>query len=120
MAADILAAIKLLTGETLEPKGRKNWKRVNCPFHHDRQASATVNLELGVFVCHGCEVRGDAVALIRKVKKCSFQEALKISGSISGLSMTGASEPKERTRLTSKPDKQRARRIRERFGDNRL
>ncbi len=115
MAADILAVIKLLTGETLEPKGRRTWKPVNCPFHNDRMASATVNLETQVFVCHGCEIKGDAVALIRKVKKCTHRQAMAIAGPLGALGTLGTQEPQARTRLTARPDKLRAKRIRDRY-----
>ncbi len=40
------------------------WQAVKCPFHDDRHASASVNLQKQFFRCHGCEVYGDALRIV--------------------------------------------------------
>lgn len=32
-----------------------DWEAVNCPFHDDRNASASMNCQLGLFKCHACD-----------------------------------------------------------------
>lgn len=41
------------------------WRKMRCPFHDDREASAAVNVDAGAFTCHACGVRGDGYSLIR-------------------------------------------------------
>jgi DNA primase len=51
-------------GADLHRVRESGWCPIKCPFHDDRQASASVNLTLGGFKCHGCDVSGDALKLI--------------------------------------------------------
>lgn len=44
----------------------KGWQSIHCPFHDDNQASASVNLDVDGFKCHGCGVSGDALKLIQE------------------------------------------------------
>lgn len=37
---------------------------MRCPFHDDSHASASVNLNKGLFHCNTCDASGDAIALI--------------------------------------------------------
>ena len=39
-------------------------QQVRCPFHEDTHASASVNLDKGLFNCYGCSIAGDAIALL--------------------------------------------------------
>lgn len=41
------------------------WRAMRCPFHDDDQASASINIQLGKFRCHACDVGGDVVDLVR-------------------------------------------------------
>ena len=40
------------------------WKAVRCPFHADRRASASVNLQKNYFRCHACDISGDPVRIV--------------------------------------------------------
>lgn len=54
------------------------WKKLSCPFHGvDKNPSATVNTQLNAFCCFTCELKGDAIALVRRVNHCDFQTALR-------------------------------------------
>lgn len=46
-------------------KKRKGWQSIRCPFHDDEQASASINLDLNGFKCHGCGISGDALKIIK-------------------------------------------------------
>ena len=52
------------------------WRAIKCPFHSDRTASASVNLELNGFRCHACGISGDAIKLIETQENMGFEEAI--------------------------------------------
>ena len=51
------------------------WRPVKCPFHDDRIASASVNNDIGVFVCHACNVSGGPLKLIRLMENLDARGA---------------------------------------------
>ena len=62
----------------LEVPERTGWRPVQCPFHDDRSASASVNTDLGGFRCHGCGVSGDAYRLLMEREGITFPQALEL------------------------------------------
>jgi DNA primase len=56
------------------PSG-KGWKKINCPFHGDKHASAAVNHDLNVFNCFACDVAGDVYKIIMIQEGVNFREA---------------------------------------------
>lgn len=64
--------------------GHANWTKVKCIVHGERQASCTINLEIGIFKCFSCDAKGDALSLIRLMEQCSYPEALKKYKEITG------------------------------------
>jgi DNA primase len=57
------------------PSGR-GWRSMVCPFHGDTVASASINLDEDRFRCHGCDVGGDVVDVVRTIEGLGFKEAL--------------------------------------------
>jgi DNA primase len=47
-----------------------------CPLHSEKTPSFTVNPDKQVFYCHGCHQGGDVIALIRKLERVSYPEAI--------------------------------------------
>ncbi|MGH9245763.1 MAG: DNA primase [Acidimicrobiales bacterium] len=47
-----------------------------CPFHAERTPSFTINPELGVYVCFGCQAKGDAITFIRETEHVDFVGAV--------------------------------------------
>jgi DNA primase len=47
-----------------------------CPFHSEKTPSFSINPELGVFHCFGCQKSGDAITFIREVEHLDFVEAV--------------------------------------------
>jgi len=43
------------------PLQGRTWRTVRCPFHDDKHASLSINIENGGFVCHACNARGGDV-----------------------------------------------------------
>lgn len=63
------------------------WRAVKCPFHEDRLASASVNIEMNGFRCHACGMSGDALKLIQRHENMSYGEALEFARTILGASV---------------------------------
>jgi len=47
-----------------------------CPFHPEKTPSFSINPELGVYHCFGCQKSGDAITFIREVEHLDFVEAV--------------------------------------------
>lgn len=52
------------------------WAACCCPFHQDKHASASVNLQSGAFRCHACGARGDLVRFHMKFTGLGFKHAV--------------------------------------------
>lgn len=63
--------------------GGWQWVRCLCPFHGDENPSAAVSYDLQAFNCLACNVRGDAISIIRHEEEVSFAEAKRIAESLS-------------------------------------
>ncbi len=69
-----IEAVLLHYGADHVPHG-SGWVKMRC-VHGERRASATVNIEEGAFTCFSCGLRGDTIAIIRKLENdCSFMQA---------------------------------------------
>jgi DNA primase len=55
-------------------RGRSLWW--SCPFHEDRNPSFRVEPGKPWWRCFGCGEKGDAIDLVRRIKGCSFPEAV--------------------------------------------
>ena len=69
-------------GATLPAVGH-GWRKMKCPFHGDKHASAAVNYEQNRFKCFGCEAQGDVYDLIMHKEGGNYIEAIKFAESIS-------------------------------------
>jgi len=69
-------------GATLPAEGH-GWRKMRCPFHGDKHASAAINFEDKRFKCFGCEVQGDVYDLIIYKQGGNYSEAIKFAESIS-------------------------------------
>src|SRR5215471_17370016 len=47
-----------------------------CPFHTEKTPSFSVNAELGVWRCFGCQKSGDAITFVREVEQLDFVGAV--------------------------------------------
>ena len=65
------------------PSRGSGWRKMRCPFHDDRNASAAVNFDAGRFKCHGCGVSGDIYDLIRHDRGGTLSEAVEFAQTIS-------------------------------------
>ena len=61
---------------SLTKKGSNYWG--NCPFHHEKTPSFSVNREQGFFKCFGCGKGGDVISFVMEAESMSFPEAVKL------------------------------------------
>ena len=54
--------------------GSRREVSVKCPFHNDRTASMSVNLEKGTWFCHACDVGGGLLDFERKLTEKPDEE----------------------------------------------
>ncbi len=77
-----IAAYLEQLGATLPGVGH-GWRKMKCPFHGDKHASAAINYDENRFKCFGCEVQGDVYDLIIHREGGNYIEAIKFAESIS-------------------------------------
>lgn len=53
------------------------WAACRCPFHNDKNASASANLRTGGFRCHACGERGDLIAVHQRLTGLPFKGAVR-------------------------------------------
>lgn len=56
---------------------RKKEVQVLCPFHDDKNASMSINVENGLYHCFGCNTSGSAIGFYMKMNHLSYGQALK-------------------------------------------
>lgn len=77
-----VAAYLTYIGATLPAVGH-GWRKMRCPFHGDKHASAAINYDENRFKCFGCEAKGDVYDLIIYRQGGSYSEALKFAENLS-------------------------------------
>jgi DNA primase len=97
------------------------WKPVRCPFHDDRAASGSYNTAAQRFRCHGCGIAGDGYDVIQEVERCGFATARARAAEFCGSAFTipDADAAPQRSKLTSRRTKDRAKLVRKKHGRRR-
>jgi DNA primase len=58
-----------------------------CPFHTEKTPSFSVNPDLGVFHCFGCQKSGDAITFVRETENLDFVEAVERLAARAGITL---------------------------------
>ena len=82
-ATDIVAVITKYT--QLRRSGQR-WVGL-CPFHAEKTPSFSVNQELGLYRCWGCQVRGDVITFVREVEHLDFVGAVELLAGWAGITL---------------------------------
>lgn len=61
----------------LKKAGAKNYNGL-CPFHQEKTASFSVNIDRQRFHCFGCGASGDVFSFVQKIENISFMEAIRL------------------------------------------
>ena len=69
-----------------------------CPFHAEKTPSFSVNQELGLYRCWGCQVRGDAITFIREVEHLDFVAAVELLAGRAGITLRYSDQGEGETR----------------------
>jgi DNA primase len=80
-STDIVAIISQYT--QLKRSGRR-WTGL-CPFHAEKTPSFSVNQELGLYRCFGCQASGDAITFVREVEHLDFVGSVELLAAKSGV-----------------------------------
>lgn len=64
--------------------GKGGNQQVKCPFHDDTHASASVNLDKGLFNCYGCATSGDGIELLMDQEGLEFIAAKRLAEELAG------------------------------------
>ncbi len=83
-ATDIVALIGAQSG--LKRQGTR-WVGL-CPFHQEKTPSFSVNAELGMYYCFGCQRAGDAITFVRETEHLDFVEAVRLLADRAGITIT--------------------------------
>src|SRR6187397_712487 len=58
-----------------------------CPFHSEKSPSFSINPEMGVYYCFGCQKSGDAITFIREIEHLDFVEAVERLAGRAGITL---------------------------------
>jgi DNA primase len=58
-----------------------------CPFHAEKTPSFSINQELGVFHCFGCQQSGDAITFVREIEHLDFVDAVERLAARAGITL---------------------------------
>ncbi|MGZ6973258.1 MAG: DNA primase [Acidimicrobiia bacterium] len=58
-----------------------------CPFHTEKSPSFSVNPELALYYCFGCQESGDAITFVRKLDGLDFPEAVERLAARAGITL---------------------------------
>ena len=58
-----------------------------CPFHAEKTPSFSVNQEMGLWFCFGCQKRGDAITFVREVEHLDFVDAVERLAARAGVTL---------------------------------
>jgi len=94
-----------LAGEHLALKRVGNRWVALCPFHSEKSASFSINRELGVYHCFGCQASGDAITFVREVEQLDFVGAVERLAARAGVTLrydnpAASKDRQRRQRLT--------------------
>jgi len=95
---DIVEVIGQYVG--LKKRGR-NWFGL-CPFHSERTPSFSVNPEMGIFKCYGCNKGGDVYTFLMEHEKLSFAQCVQMLADRLGLKIPRRKKDRDREESTDR------------------
>jgi len=96
MNVDIKKVLEAAGAEQVPSGG--GWRKMMCPFHDDRNPSASVNRDLEGFKCHSCGMSGDGIKLIREHWDYTYTQAVEFAKDLDATTVA-AEQPRKSRRL---------------------
>ena len=87
MSASATDIVALISEHAALKKQGTRWVGL-CPFHQEKTPSFSVNAEMGVFHCFGCQQSGDAITFVREIEHVDFVEAVRRLAERAGVTIT--------------------------------
>jgi DNA primase len=78
------------------PEDKAEWNKCLCPFHGETRKSAVVSFQHNAFKCFACDVKGDAVSIIKQQEGGPRAAANRVAESLGGEPQTKRQKPKRR------------------------
>src|SRR5439155_26762095 len=82
-STDIVAVVSEVVG--LKKQGSR-WVGL-CPFHAEKSGSFSVNPELSLYYCFGCQAKGDVITFVREVQHLDFVGAVESLAGRAGITL---------------------------------
>ena len=71
-----MTLLELLNNDGIKTRRIGRTYRARCPFHSGKTStSLSIDMEKGIYFCHGCGKSGDALQYLRDFRGLSFKEA---------------------------------------------
>lgn len=96
---DIAAVLRYYGADDVPENYR--YRPMLCPFHDERNASASVNTDEGKFRCFVCDIKGDAIDVVKWRENLEYLSAVGFLEGTIGISCDGLSS------VASKPSARR-------------
>jgi DNA primase len=58
-----------------------------CPFHAEKSPSFSINAELGLYYCFGCQASGDVITFVREIEHLDFVDAVQRLAARAGIQL---------------------------------
>lgn len=89
------------TAQGLALRGAGPERSALCPFHSDSVSSFSVNVETGLWVCHGCGAKGDEFTFYELIHGVGFPEAKAAVARFAGIDIQAKTVKAKRTKRSS-------------------
>ena len=83
-ASDIVDVI----GRHLELKRSGSAFKALCPFHQEKTPSMSLDVDRGLYYCHGCHQQGDIFTFVQEREGLTFPEAMERLAGMAGITLT--------------------------------
>ncbi|HEY6780378.1 MAG TPA: DNA primase, partial [Thermoleophilaceae bacterium] len=69
--------VELVSSKTDLRRVGSRWQGL-CPFHDERSPSFNVNADEKLYICFGCEAKGDSIRFVEETEGLDFREAVEV------------------------------------------
>ena len=78
------------------PMGKRGWFTVKCMAHDDSVASCRVNTDEGLVACMACDLKGNAISVVKYMDGVDYKDAVRRCQELTGRRNPGIRESDQR------------------------